>query len=166
LDNRGLWYNTKSGKLEARSFDGQLFAYSLKENGKPNTPEKIKDEVGPADQNVGTFFKGKVYYYGEGIVTSISAKGKTSSIQLAQSVDEPGYNNYSMGFTGVKNYEIVVHHYINKSLEFYNLKGKKTSTVSLPDGIPEAENFRFSYANNRAWLYDVDSRSWTGYKIF
>ena len=166
VDNRGLWYNTKSGKLEARSNDGQLFAYSLNENGKPNDPKKIKDEVGPADQNVGTFFKGKVYYYSEGIVTSISAKGKKSYNQLTMSVDDAGYNNYSMGYAGVKNYEIVLHNYMNKSLEFYNLKGEKTSTISLPDEIPEAENFRFSFANNRAWLYDVDSRTWTGYKIF
>lgn len=166
VDNRGLWYNTKSGKLEARSYDGQVYAYKLKENGKPNEPEQIKDEVGPADQNVATFYKGKVYYYGDGIVTSINSKGKKSYNQLTMSVDDGGYNNYSMGYTGVKNYEIVLHNYMNKRLEFYNLKGQKTSTISLPDEIPEAESFRFSYANKRAWLYDVESRTWSGYKVF
>lgn len=165
VDNRGLWYNSKSGRLEARSNDGQLYAYSFKENGEPINPEQIRDEVGPADQNVGTFFKGLVYYYGAGIVTSISAKGKKMRIPLTLAADNGGYNRYSMGFTGVKNYEIVLHNYQNKNLEFYNLKGKKTSTISLPDEIPHAEQFRFSFANNCVWFYDVDTRTWSGYKI-
>jgi hypothetical protein len=166
VDNRGLWYNTKSGKLEARSYDGGLYAYSLKENGKPNTPELIKDEVGPADQNVGTYFKGSVYYYSDGVINSISSKGKQKALQLAMSSNYENYNHYSMGATGVKNYEFVVWNFTNRSLEFYNLKGKLTATVTLSGDIPEAENFRFSFANKRAWLYDVDSRTWTGYKVF
>jgi hypothetical protein len=166
VDNRGLWYNTKSGKLVARSYDGQLYSYSLKENGKPSEPVQIKDEVGPADQNVGTFLKGSVYYYSDGVINSISSKGKQKALQLAMSSDSENYNHYSMGVTGVKNYEFVVWNVTNSSLEFYNLKGKQTATVTLSGEIPEAENFRFSFANNRAWLYDVDSRTWTGYKVF
>jgi hypothetical protein len=166
VDNRGLWYNTKSGKLEARSYDGQLYAYTLKGNGKPNEPEQIKDEVGPADQNIGTFMKGSVYYYSDGVVNVISSKGKQKAIQLAMSSDYENYNHYSMGATGVKNFEFMVLNVASSSLEFYNVKGKQTAAVKLPGEIPVAENFRFSLANNHAWLYDAESRTWSGYKIF
>lgn len=166
VDNRGLWFNTKTGKLQARSFDGQLFDYALKSNGNPNAPIQVKENVGPSDQNIGTFAKGTVYYYSDGVVNVVPSKGKPKAIQLAMPSDYESYNHYSMGATGVKNFEFVVWNVATGSLEFYNLKGKQTGTVKLPGEVPLAENFRFSFANNHAWLYDVDSRTWSGYKIF
>jgi hypothetical protein len=118
-------------------------------------------------QYVGVLGKGYVYFYKEGAIEKYSTKGKKSgTIKLPSDFETEKYNTYAMGFSGVKGYEIVLLNLSSTSLEFYSLKGKRTATVSLPDDVPYAENFRFSFANGYAWLYDVDTRTWSGFKVF
>lgn len=167
VDNRGLWYNTKSGTLGGRSLDGDFVEWSLSDSGVPEnfTTVASTDIDG---QSVATFgAKGTIYIYQEGIIVKYSSKGKkTGTIRLPDDFNPDDYNMYSMGYTFVKNYELVLVNNANSTFDFYNLKGKRTGSVKLPNGAPYAENFRFSFANKIAWLFDADTRTWNGYKIF
>lgn len=166
VDARGIWFNPKTKKLEGKSNDGQLFSWMIDSNGELNDPELIKEFIGIEGQFVVSFSKGFYYYHEEGVVKMVNAKGDIDNIQLARPSEDDDYNTYGMGYTEVKNYEIVLFNRATSSLEFYNLKGELTSTVALPGYIPDMVSFRFSFANNMAWLYDIDERVWSGYKVF
>jgi hypothetical protein len=167
VDARGLWYNSKSGKLGGRSFAGDLVEWNLSSSGEPQN-FVVTGSIDMEGQQVTTLgAKGTMYVYKEGTIVKYSAKGKEEgSVILEADFNEETHNTYSMGFTGVKNYEFVLVNLTNTALEFFNLKGKRTATVNLPGEVPYAENFQFSFANNHVWLYDIDTRTWSGYKVF
>jgi hypothetical protein len=165
IDNRGMWFNAKSGRLNGHSYQGEIIEWELSGNGTPENTS-ILVETGPEGQSVATSGKGLIYLYKEGVIEKYSAKGKKSGAINLSDFNAEKYNAYSMGFTGVKGYEIVLLNLENTALDFFNLKGKRTASINLPGEVPYAENFRFSFANNYAWLYDVDTRTWSGYKVF
>lgn len=166
IDNRGIWFNPKSKKLEGKTNDGQLFSWTIDETGELSNPKLIKESIGIEGQFVVCFGNGYYYYHEEGIVKKVSLKGKATSIQLARPSSEDQYNQYGMGYTSVKNYEIILLKPSSNTLEFYNLKGALTASIVLPGTFPDLEAFRFSYANKMVWLYDVEARVWSGYKVF
>jgi hypothetical protein len=166
VDNRGMWFNTKSGKLNGRAYNGQLVEWDMNNAGIPDNTSVVV-ETGEDGQNIATSGKGVIYQYQNGAIAKFSAKGKkTGTINLPTDFNAEEHNAYSMGFTGVKRYEFVLLNLGSTSLEFFDLKGKRTATIALPGDVPYAESFRFSFANNHAWLYDADKRVWLGYKVF
>jgi len=166
VDVRGIWFNPKTKKLEGKSNEGELFSWSIDSDGGLDEPQLVKESIGIDGQFVVSFSKGFYFYHEEGVIKKVSAKGAIDYIQLARPSEEDDYNTYGMGYTEVKNYEIVLFNRATSSLEFYNLKGDLTATVALPGYIPDMVRFRFSFANNMAWLFDTDERVWNGYKVF
>ena len=166
VDSRGMWCDAKSGKLGGRAFDGSIVEWSMADGGKPGTA-KVVGKMNVDGQYVGTFGKGYIYLYRDGAIEKYSIKGKKSgTIKIPDDLSLEDFNTYSIGFTGVKGYEFVLYNVAKTSLVFLDMKGKMKATVKLPDYVPYAQSFRFSFANNHAWLYDADTRAWSGFKIF
>lgn len=170
-DMRGFWYNSTNNTLEGNNTEGELYAWELNSRGIPGSNPKSLFKNVPVQnmQCVDYNFNGMIYQYYEGVVYSTGATkpGKMKKIKLAISSGEiENYNSYSMGYTGVAGYEIVLMNAATQSAAFFNKKGKFVNAVKLPEDAPAWSAFRFSYCNNMAWLYDADKRTWYGYKVF
>jgi hypothetical protein len=52
-----------------------------------------------------------------------------------------------------------------KEIGLYSIKtGLLTKTLSLPTEAPAELTFNFAYANGIYWLFDMEARTWYGYK--
>lgn len=89
---------------------------------------------------------------------------KELSIQFPSPYDEINYT--SLIYTGISEAPYGVLNYAKKLIYLYSDNGgSPVVIIKLPKNAVTGEMFRFSFANNHVWLYDVNSRSWTGYKI-
>jgi hypothetical protein len=174
-DMRGMWWNPKNGKLEGNCYsDGGIVAIDLDDQGYPYfANEVIFDGADhqPTEHSCGVFdpVKKEILYYSEGAVVGYSRKsGKPSKtyIPLALSVPLENINWSSMIYTGVKDKEIGILDEVSKKVYIFNKSGNQTATVQLPAEAPVNQAFNFSYANGLLFLFDKDSRVWTGYRIF
>ncbi len=170
IDARGLWYNSKTKQLEGNG-QGETGIFSIKWNTSSKNKEVkilIEGKNQPANQCVGAFDSKKqlIYYYYDGKIYSYLRKnGKQKSvINLTNCpVESENINSTSVIFTGNKGEELGLLDYELQKVYLLNLKGQHKATIILPEDALTNNSFRFSYANNLIWLYDVDSRSWTGY---
>jgi len=46
------------------------------------------------------------------------------------------------------------------------MSGAYTGAIALPEEAAQPESFRFTFANRVAWIYNVDDRTWTGFRVF
>jgi len=175
-DLRGIWWNNKEKALEGNCYaDGGIIKIGL--NGRGHASEGNSTIFSganhqPNDHACGTYYnkKKEILYYMNGMVRgykrSTGEPGKTK-VYLALPTDQININQYELIFTGQKKMELGVLDYVNKKIYLFSLKGgTHTGTVVLPSNAPAGDSFWFSYANNYAFLYDVDARAWVGYRIF
>jgi hypothetical protein len=65
----------------------------------------------------------------------------------------------------VEGAEYALLNYQKKMVYLFNrTNGALAFTMKLPKEAITSDLFRFAYANDHIWLYDVNSRSWTGYQ--
>ncbi|MGE0635958.1 MAG: hypothetical protein AB7G44_10680 [Bacteroidia bacterium] len=167
IDVRGLWYNAKTKKLEGNGA-GEVgyFSYMMNASGEPRTPEvTLSGQHQPDFQSVAAFDGKKLYFFFDGKITSYSTKGKAGkSLALKNSpASVDVLNATTVVYTGRKGEEFGLLDYDAKRVYLFNKKGVYTATVNLPGSAITGNMFRFAFANGKIWLYDVDSRSWTGY---
>jgi len=172
VDARGMWFNPKTKKIEGNcADDAGYFSMGVSPNGEPTQAEITTTGQNQPDFNsVGAFDakKKKVYFYQDGQINVYKAKGGSAlpSIQLSNlPCDITSINMTSVIFTGRKGEELGVLDYEAKRVYLFDLKGNYKAIVSLPADAVTYDMFRFSYANNKIWLYDVDTRTWTGYSF-
>ncbi|HYG15432.1 MAG TPA: hypothetical protein VEC12_06725, partial [Bacteroidia bacterium] len=152
--------------------DYGVVQYSLNGEGRPlNTTSVTGNSGQPDDQSVGAYdFKNDhIIYYADGKLTKVKRSdfSVAGTVTLALPVSEYYINNTAVIYTGVKGKEAGILDYENKKVYLFDISGGKlTHTVNLPSNATVHEFFRFSFANGHIWLYDVNSRSWTGYKLF
>ena len=174
FDCRGLWYDPATKNLEGNGAGEEgWFRIPMGENsvGKPEII--ISGQLQPDFQSVG------VYNYSKKQVAFLSADlssivsyshkkpSKTKTIALKWEGTPTGnINPFAFGFTGVSGYEYVCYDWVNASLIFFDRKGNQIAKVAIPTNAPLSDTFCFSFTNNRAFFYDKDSRTWTGYKVF
>lgn len=175
-DARGLWYNPATKSLEGIMYDN-MGSFSLKLNidgGISGATEK-SFSYGMEGQTVGGFSdKKKMILFVEGLTAYMFKPGKTKSKTVVLTPTNPNAELNTNGpiFTGVKNYEIGLFEAETMTVHlFSSSSGKETASVKLASGsCDEVENlptfFRVSYCNERVFLFDTESRQWTGYKIF
>ncbi len=175
FDFRGLWYNPSSKKFEGNGAGEEgWISFDLNSYNKPNPVNiEIKGQNQPDFQSVGTYDYDKkfvVFYDNEkGELKCYSRKKptKTSTIKLDfGSITSENINSTTVCYTGKKNYEFVLLDYYNIKLLFFNRKGTLTATTNLPKDAPMNYSFAFSFANERAFLYDKEFRVWRSYKVF
>jgi hypothetical protein len=165
-DNRGLWFDQKRDKLMGRSLYGELVEWVLDADGQITDPNVIGTVQPDESQSVACGSSGLVYLYNQGVITKYSTKGKKLDAVNLTMDDASRFNATSFGITGIKDYEYVLMDVANGMLAFFNQKGKRTASLTLPASTPHIEKFRFSYTNEMVWLFDADARTWHGYKIF
>jgi hypothetical protein len=170
VDTRGLWYNAKTTTLEGNGA-GEVGYFTFKTNasGEPRDPEVVlAGQHQPDFQSVGAFNSKKqlIYYFFEGSIKSYKRKSGSASksIELKNCpVGTSDLNYTTVVFTERKGEELGLLDYNANRVYLFNLKGVYTATVNLPSTAIAGDAFRFSFANGKIWLYDVDSRSWTAY---
>lgn len=169
VDSRGLWYNSSTAKLEGNGYgDVGYFSCNLNASGEPRSPEVTYSGQNQPDGNSVAAFDGKkLYYYYEGKIYSYSTKGKTGksfelkSLPAGTSV----LNATTVVYTGRKGEEFGLLDYDAKRVYLVDKKGNYKASVILPSSAVTHDMFRFSFANGKIWLYDVDTRSWTSYSF-
>jgi len=170
-DSRGLWYNPSTQKLEGNGYsDNGIKSYQIEGNGKPGDLSSVFDGAGhqPSDQSVGTYdqAKNQIVYFNEGAICRYNRdNGNSAGIKKLKlkKVNMPDINSTTIVYTGRVGEEFGLLDYISKTVYLLNEKGKVKAKVILPSDAVTHDMFRFSFANGKIWLYDVDTRSWTGY---
>jgi hypothetical protein len=75
------------------------------------------------------------------------------------------YNNSLVVFTEMPKAEFGLLNTETKQIELYDrATGNLTKALQLPDDAICSTMFNFSYANKQFWLFDIDNRTWIGYK--
>lgn len=172
VDMRGMWFNPKSKALEGNcAGEGGYFSAEINSYGEPSAATiTISGMNQPDFNNVGAFDpkKKKVYFYQEGQIYAYKSKGGSAmkSFSLFNLPTElTNINATTVIFTGRKGEELGVLDYEAKRVYLFDIKGNYKAVISLPASAITHDMFRFSYANEKIWLYDVDTRTWTGYSF-
>ncbi len=176
FDVRGMWYNPSTKSLQGISYDNQGgFEIKLNEDGTIKGSEATAFAYGMESQTVATYAeKKKMVMFVEGMTVYFFKPGKSKSKTLTLSPTDMNtvLNTNGPMYTGVKNYEIALFEAETMTVHLFSASsGKETGKVVLKSGSCEKiENvpdyFRVSYCNERVFLFDTESRTWTGYKLF
>jgi len=174
-DVRGMWWNPKTKQLEANCYgEIGIVGMNLDGMGYPSLGNSSIFSGGDHQPDVNSCgaYDGKklIWYFDGSQFLSYSRKSGNSAGRLSitsnvPSVDDVNYT--SVIYTGVKTMELGILDYANNRILLVNKKsGAVTGTVMLPNSAVTNSAFRFSYANKHVFLFDIDSRTWTGYQIF
>ncbi len=168
-DIRGLWYNSKTGNLEANCYDSfGVINYILDRSGFPvnfNTifNNKCQPDVhssGVYDPNrneILYYYDGKVYHYNRNTGNLIG----TLKLNLP---DQNAINQTSIVYTGKNKQEIGLLNYVTKTIYLFDINtGGITKEVELPPYAPCESMFCFAYCNGYFWLFNKSQRAWYGY---
>jgi hypothetical protein len=191
VDVRGLWYNKYTNNIEGNTYNkGGWFKYVLNKMGMASETAPIVEGMHqPDDQSVGAFdwinklvlFLDKSFvinYYNngkeedngeEGFDMRIIHWGQTAEQGAAADEDimksPEGYNLTSLLFTGIKGKELGFLNITKKQIELYdNNSGFITHIITLPQTATVEASFSFAYTNGMYWLFNIDKRTWEGYK--
>lgn len=174
FDCRGLWYNPKTKTLEGNGA-GEFGWFGLARDAEGNYNGKtvvIKDGMmQPEFQSVGVYddkkkmvtfhLEGKIYRYKR---KDSKAVKKIIELKLG-SVTLEDININAMGYTGNNKYPYAILETTTKSVLLFNRGGKLKARTKLPADVATNSSFWFSFANNHAWLYNPNTRTWSGYKV-
>ena len=180
-DTRGLWYNADKKAIWGNGYDETgWFSYKL---GKDGVPTDIVNEAEglhqPNPQSVGAYNSAakKVLFLNGSTVYSYDKDGTlTDSLHIqwgqtkkadtnadAEAAAE-SYNT-SVVYTGKKGEEMGFLNNESNTIELYNSKtGLLTRKLVLPDGVATEFMFNFAYANSIFWLFNIETRTWIGFK--
>ena len=184
-DTRGLWYNVQKKELQGNQYnDYGWFRYVVNVKGIPvKTTIFLEGKNQPGDNSVGAFNPTKqqvIFLYGDDIFF-YSIMGEESGQSLTinwgrtkkDGVSEEGeeiwtsedYNNTTVVYTGIKGAELGFLNITDSQIELYNIAdGFLTRKLKLPEDASINATFNFAYANGMFWLFNMDERTWTGYK--
>jgi hypothetical protein len=186
IDVRGLWYNPTSKRIEGNAYsDYGWFYYKLTSLGLPDSYETIfEDQNQPSEQSVGAYDAAakKVLFLDGSNVFAYSMEDATPSTDEliihwgrtkkdGEDLDadpEEGsedHNSSTIVYTGLPNAEIGALNIVQKEIELYSKKdGFLSQVLKLPDTAPVESLFNFAYANGIFWLFNMEKRTWYGYK--
>lgn len=173
FDMRGIWMNGSTLEGNGPGESGWV-TFDLTSAGKPTGQTRliVEEQLQPEWQSVGTFDpkKKEVIYYSDGIISIYSRKklsySRTITLNGNSDFSTSNINSTSVGFTGKKGYEYALLDYNDYKVLYFNKKGNQTGSTTLPAEASVNDAFRFAFANSLLWLYDVNTRSWTGYQVF
>jgi len=178
FDVRGMWYNSKTKTIQANGYnDFGWTNFKIDAKGVPTGNEVFVAGMNQPDvQSVGLFNDKlqTVYFLNNIAIVKYDLKGQQlDSVQLFPKMvgDEqmgdglPEDYNRTAIYTGILKGEIGLLNNTDKKIELFNLAtGKPATTWQLPDDIPQNPVFNFAYSNGIVWLFDIEARTWYGYK--
>lgn len=188
-DIRGIWYNAASNKIMTNCYSSYGWAsYELNKAGIPvGSSFKYEGMYLPNEQCVGSFdnkLKQVFFLQGSRVIryntgTATASPAAVDSVQIhwgRKKADGPGddedatvtnedYNYTNVIATGMPGAELGLLNTYLKQVELYDIKtGFLKQILKLPDTATAEQSFNFAYSNGIYWLFDMDSRIWTGYK--
>jgi hypothetical protein len=174
FDARGLWYNPKTKSLESNGAGEEGWVKIVLDSDSKHSVKILqKGMFQPEFNSCGTYCpekKAVVFFNIEaGTFDFYNYKKPTKFNSVNVGVPSStlyDFNSTTIVYTGKKGYEFVLLNVENEKLFFFNLKGENTGETKLPALAPMPELFRFSFANNRVFLYDADERTWMAFKVF
>lgn len=186
VDTRGLWYNPMLKKICGNGYDTiGWFSHILDEKGIPIESEIYAAGMNqPNEQSIGVFnSKSNLVYflYGQNIYAynADAMQEEDSTIRLypgktkKEDIDEEDdgktlSEDYSWNvliYTGIPKAEFGLLNVYKMQVELYNKKtGLLTQIWKLPSDVVIYKAFNFSYTNGTCWAFNMDTRTWTGYK--
>jgi hypothetical protein len=174
-DARGMWYNPQTDELQGNSYEGEkIVSFALDVMGVPMDEMStiVEYPEQPEANCVSAFDAESQYVYNlDGLTIPYYSLegGMTVDTLYLSNVPNNGdwLNTTTVIFTGAAGMELGVLNYSKKEVYFFDKStGKFAAKIKLPKTAVTNEVFRFSYANKMIFLYDVKTRTWTGYKIF
>ena len=174
-DIRGIWYNSKAKSLQGNCYDnGGIVTIGLNSNQYATGGNKVlfegRNQPGVNSCGALDVKRKEVVYYDFGNVIGYNIKtGNKGKVNLKLDIPilDENVNSTTLIYTGQSKMEYGILDHYNKKVLLFNAKsGEHTATVSLPSDAPTHSSFRFSFANGYVFLYNVDSRTWYGYKAF
>jgi hypothetical protein len=186
-DLRGLWYNPKLKNIWGNGYyDIGWFNYKLNSKGIPVENEIYAEGMNqPEEHSIGVFnaTTNNVYFqdFGEIIVYDADAMqeedstiriylGYTRAVESSDDFEDFNYflDNYNTNvliYTGIRKAEFGFLNKTKNQVELYNRKtGLMTQKLKLPYDLKISSMFNFSYSNGIYWVFNTDTRKWTGYK--
>lgn len=185
IDTRGLWYNPLKKQICGNGYDTNgWFSYTFDAKGMPKENTVNFEGMNQPDaQSVGAynptkkqvlFLKGSQIWVYKATAevedtTVIIHWGLTAKDGIAEDEDittvPEGYNNSTLIYSGVPGAEVGVLNVVDKQIELYNYKtGFLSQKLKLPETATTELMFNFSFSNGIYWLFDMETRVWTGYK--
>lgn len=172
FDCRGLWYNPTTKCLEGISYgNAGSIKILLDGTGKIIGTEESTFSYGMEGQTVAVYAeKKKSLMFVESSSVYFFKPGKSKYKSVYLTMNDPGINLNTNGaaYTGVKNYEIAILEASGNVVHLFSAKtGKETGQVKLNTNEMELPSFfNASYANNLFFVFDVNARTWSGFKLF
>lgn len=175
MSTRGMWWNPNTKQLErnvkkgivASPLNAQGYAESdsLKVILEANLHQPNGNSCGVYDPDAD-----EVLYYSYEKIYRYSRKDAqliSSYYLIGLPTDGDNLSANSMIYTGKAGMEIGLLDYKNKKVHLFDKTTRKfVNTIDLPQNAVTSKEYRFGYANNHVWLFDIGERSWVGYKIF
>lgn len=180
IDTRGIWYDPVSKTIAGNGYgEGGWFNYKINSTGVPSDYNiKIEGMNQPDAQSVGAYnpaVKQVLFLYGDQVLFYDNKGQVKDSVEIhwglkkGEDEDEIGsaddYNLTTVVYTGIKGQELGLLNTTLSQVELYDIKtGYLSKTFSLPDDAVTESMFNFAYTNGMYWLFNMEERTWTGYK--
>jgi len=173
-DMRGMWYNSSTKSIEFNGYDdGGYNSISLNSSGFPeeNITNIVSGKNQPSENSCGVYepINKEVIFYSEGSIYFFNSKnGKEKRIVHLQDIptDLENINSNSLIYTGSSKNEIGLLNFNTKEVYLFDANnGNYSGKITLPENAVTHSMFWFAYANGNIFLYNSETRTWTGYKI-
>ncbi len=185
VDARGIWYNPDKKCIQGNTYDtAGWFRYDHTATGMIREMQYLTDEMTqPGAQCVGAFNHqskdvlflsgNEIWFYDvdeavKGAVLKIHwgrTKTEGPNPDTTSRLTPEAYNNTTVIYTGIKGSELGFLKPNIQEIELYNIKtGFLTQSIKLPADAAIYPSFNFACCNGMYWIFNIDTREWTGYK--
>jgi len=172
FDARGVWYNKETKKIEGNSYDGGgIFEIDIEKNRLLGLATSIFEENEQPDKNSAGAYDyddNNILYFDEGVIKKYSRERNkyVGDIKISGLPSDEYINFTTPIYLGYKKNEIGLLDYGNRAIYTIDKNtGKYSKKLLLPPDSKTYPKLRFSYANNRIWIFDVDNKKWLGFPL-
>lgn len=174
-DLRGIWYNSEFNTIEANLYEYHDIIEFLidDDSGVVYDPAEVLWELFVSDDQAALSYNSTDFLYilydGQA-GTIVEFDSEVGEIQRELEIELPvpfeDINTTSGIYTGIEEGEYGVYDFVRARIYLIDKNTGKTSyTIQLPEGAPANDFLNFAFANGHVWLFDVEQRTWKGYKV-